>query len=100
LPRKVHGKLMFSLCRTCCDTLNQNDCSHTIEEKQFDGTWVSDELQRAVQHGYKILHVYEIWQYNITIYNKESKSGGLFVKYIDNFMKMKMEASGYPPNCT
>lgn len=99
LPRKVHGKLMFALCRTCCDDLNQNDCSHSAKKREFIGTWVVDEVRQAVIHGYKIIQVLEIWQCDVTVYDRKSKSGGLFVDYINTFLKMKQEATGWPAEC-
>jgi len=32
----------------------------------------------------------------VTQYNPETGEGGLFVDYIDTFLKLKVEASGYP----
>ena len=47
----------------------------------------------AVDKGYKILEVYE---YQVTRYDPETGNGGLFAEYIDTFVKLKQEASGYP----
>lgn len=99
LPRKVHNKLMFALCRTCCDNLFTGNCSHAVEERQFVGTYVVDELRRAVQLGYEIIEVYEIWQYEVTVYDRSTASGGLFTDYIDTFLKMKQESSDFPLEC-
>jgi hypothetical protein len=62
----------------------------------ISGTWVADELRLAVTKGYKILKVHEVYEYNVTKYDRESGEGGLFVEYIDTFLKLKAEASGYP----
>ena len=60
-------------------------------------TWVSVELKKAVQIGYTFLKVYEVWQYDtVTKYHPSTGDSGLFVKYINNFMKIKIEASWYP----
>ena len=68
-----------------------------IEMKRaLTGTWVIDEIRLAVEKGYKILEMYEIYEYNVTQYNRETGEGGLFVAYIDTFLKLKAEASGYP----
>jgi hypothetical protein len=37
-----------------------------------------------------------VYEYNVTQYDRESEEGGLFVEYIDTFLKLKAEASGYP----
>lgn len=85
LPRKVHGKLMFFLCRTYRDELNQQDCVCNEAEKELVGTWVIDEVHREVKLGHKIIYVYEIYKYEVIISNRESKLGGLFVNYINDF---------------
>ena len=46
--------------------------------------------------GYKILDIYEVYEYQITQYNPETDAGGLFVDYINTFLKLKVEASVYP----
>ena len=58
------------------------------------------ELQKAVQIGYTLLKVYEVWQYDtVTKYDPSTGDGGLFAQYMNTFMKIKMEASGYPSQC-
>ncbi|XP_023247549.1 uncharacterized protein LOC111643640 [Copidosoma floridanum] len=44
------------------------------------GTWVSEEVK-------------------VTQYNQETDKGGLFAHYINEFLKQKTLASGYPPTC-
>jgi len=36
-----------------------------------------------------------VYEY-VTRYDPETREGGLFAGYIDTFLKMKAEASGYP----
>jgi len=50
----------------------------------------------AVDKGYKILEILEIYEYQVTCYDPATGTGGHFVDYIDNFLKLKQEASGYP----
>ena len=41
-----------------------------------------------------------MWQYDtITKYDPSTGDGGLFAQYMNMFMKIKMEASGYPSHC-
>jgi len=49
-----------------------------------------------VEKGYNILEIYEVYEYQVTQYNPETGEGGLFVDYINTFLKLKAEASGYP----
>ena len=102
LPYKCNNKLMFPLCRTCaekCDPSSQ--CSHdNIEDRAIVGTWVTIELQAALDRGYQLLEVYEVWHFSETTqYDKTTGSGGIFAKYIDVFLKVKQESSGYPDWC-
>ena len=50
----------------------------------------------AVQKGYEVVKIYEVYEYDVTQYDRQSGQGGLFVEYIDTFLKVKTEASGYP----
>ena len=37
-----------------------------------------------------------MYEYNVTHYDPQTGQGGLFVDYINNFLKLKTKASGYP----
>ena len=50
----------------------------------------------AVSKGYRILEIHEVYEYAVTQYDAATGEGGLFVEYIDTFLKLKAEASGYP----
>lgn len=95
LPTKMHSKLMFLLCKKCGEELNQNECNHTDEERALTGTWVMDEIRVALENGYKIIECYELWEYEVATFEK----GGLFTDFINKFLKLKQEASGYPEWC-
>ncbi|XP_052762307.1 uncharacterized protein LOC128204947 [Mya arenaria] len=100
LPVKSNKKLLFSLCRTCADQYQQSPCQHTDNERAFLGTWVTDEVKLAISQGYKIVKIYEIWHFeNISQYDPDSKCGGLFTEYVNTFLKLKQEASGWPEWC-
>jgi hypothetical protein len=72
------------------------ECTHTeVRERALIGTWVIDEVRLAVQKGYKVTEVYEVYEYEITQHDLQSRSGGLFVDYINTFLKLKAEASGF-----
>jgi len=62
----------------------------------LEGTWVIEELRLAVDKGYKILEILEVYEYQVTRHDPETGNGGLFAEYIDTFFKLKQEASGYP----
>jgi len=66
------------------------------DDRALTGTWVMDEVRLAVQKGYRILEIHEVYEYQVTQYNRETGEAGLFVNYINTFLKLKAEASGYP----
>jgi hypothetical protein len=37
-----------------------------------------------------------VYEYAVTRYDPQTGEGGLFVQYINTFLKLKAEASGYP----
>ena len=77
LPSRINKKLMFVLCRKCAETENQSICNHSVGDRYLSGTWVSVELQKAVQIGYTLLKVYEVWQYDtVTKYDPSTGDGG------------------------
>ena len=95
-PYRCNSELMLCLCRTCFYTPSE-ECTHTEnEDRALTGTWVMDEVRLAVQKGYRILEIHEVYEYQVTQYNPETGDGGLFVNYINTFLKLKAESSGYP----
>ena len=86
-------KLMFPLCKMCAET-RTNVCNHDDEERAWEGTFVSPELQLALQHGYKIVDVYEVWHWE-----ENKRSNTLFRDYMGKFLKIKIAASGFPEGC-
>ena len=83
---------MFPLCKTCADTLNQNPCTHTDEERAILGMWCHVELMKAIEKGYEVLEIHEVWHW-------EQITDELFRDYVDTFLKIKQEANGYPKHC-
>ena len=52
---------------------------------------------QTLKQGYRIVRIYEIWHWdNVEQYNPQNKSGGLFTSYVNTFLKIKQESSGYP----
>ena len=97
LPYKSNSKLMFPLCCKCADTMQQAGCTHSDEERCIVGTWVIDEVCKAVEMGYSLVEVFEFWEYAVTRYVKDdANSGGLFAQYVNMFLKLKQESSGFP----
>ncbi|XP_022301108.2 uncharacterized protein LOC111109319 [Crassostrea virginica] len=93
LPYRTGGKLLFPLCRTCAEerpTDPHYRCNHTHAQRRFTGTWITCELIKALDCGYQLDRVYEVWHF-------PQQSSELFSRFIDTFLKIKQEASGFPP---
>jgi len=45
-----------------------------------------------VQKGYEVIEIFEVYEYAVT----RQGQGGLFAEYVDTFLKLKTDASGYP----
>ena len=60
-----HGqnKLMFALCKTCADTGNQTPCTHSDAERAIQETWCSVEVMKALEKGYRIVQMHEVWHF-------------------------------------
>ncbi|XP_051743104.1 uncharacterized protein LOC127508773 isoform X2 [Ctenopharyngodon idella] len=92
LPYRCGGKLMFPICRTCAHVQNQTtNCSHTDEERALTGCWVSLELLKAIEKGYVVAKIDEVWHF-------PQRSDTLFRDYVKTFLRLKQQASGYPSN--
>ena len=85
---KDYEKLVFTLCKECAETRNQNKCKHSNERRSFVGTWTTDEVCKAVEKGYEIIKIYEVWHF-------DRSTDDLFKGYIRRFMKIKLESSSY-----
>lgn len=96
LPARMHDKLMFVLCHKCGEELNTGDCLHSEEERALTGTWTMQEIRKAVEKGYRIIEMLELWEYKMASYEY---GDGLFTEFINKFLKIKQEASGFPEWC-
>ena len=78
------------MCYTCTATTFLGICNHNDNERNMGGT-CSVEINKAVEMGYRILKKYEIYHF--------SRQEWIFQEYVNCFLKIKQEASGYPPEC-
>ena len=76
------------MCKACAEKTNQNECKHTDDERSFIGTWTTDEVNKALEKGYKVLRTCEVWHFN-------KSTDDLFKGYIRRFMKIKLESRKY-----
>ena len=96
--RFAGGKLLFPLCRTCAQQGIEQEldinyrCPHTNQERSLLGTWTTCELNKAIEKGYVLDRIFEVWHFS-------EQSNTLFQSYIDQFLKIKQQASGFPASC-
>ena len=99
LPLKCNGKLKFPLCYKCAYNETQEMCQCLDSERMFTHTYCTPELEVAMNMGYIIIQIHEVLHWPETeMYDPVTKQGGLFTQYINTFLKLKQEASGYPPH--
>ena len=98
LPVRAGGKLTFPLCMACVeDEMSKpllersNMCGHSREQRMLKGTWCTPELQKAVEKGYQIYKIHEVWHFP-----EENCRRGLFAGYVNTWLKLKQESAGWP----
>ena len=93
LPTKIKverrdEKLIFTLCKKC--TSDQKfilKCTHSDEERSFEGCWTTVEIYKAVELGYEIVEIYEVWDYR-------AKDGDLFASFVKKLFESKTRKIG------
>lgn len=101
LPVRYNGKLTFALCRSCVEAEQAKPmlqrthyCVHSDADRTLRGTWCTPEIQKAIQKGYKILKIHEVWHFP-----RNQRQTGLFKDYVNTWLKIKQEACGWPSSC-
>lgn len=98
LPVRSMNRLLFPICCVCADARQTSICLHSDAERALTGTWITPEVDRAIEKGYKIIKTYEVWHFQEQAeYGKTLKySKGIMGDYVDALLKIKQEASGWP----
>ena len=77
--------------------IKKKQCTCTDKERSFTHTYFTPDIEVAINMGYQIVKIHEVLHWNETeMYDQKSKTGGLFTKYINTFLKLKQQASGFP----
>ena len=95
--RMSSGKLMFPLCRSCCERTSEEPCDCTPGERSWIGTYHTGEVKLAVSKGYVVLRAYELHNFppeRRCVYDPANPGAGLFASYVNAFLKIKQESSG------
>ena len=87
LPYRSNNKQLFSLCMSCVYERNiSGECTHLRDDERApNGTWFLDEVRLGVEKVYRFLDIYEVYEYLITQYSRETDEAGIVVDYINTF---------------
>jgi hypothetical protein len=98
--RSEDGRLKFPLCQKCALEEKQDPCQCTDQERAILGTFCTPEIMKALEQGYTLLKIYEVYHWpETTQYDPTTGEGGLFAEYVNTFLKFKQQASGWPTWC-
>ena len=89
LPYPSGGKHIFPRCIKCVEVERSNHCVHDDLERCLKSTCPAPKLEEAIEQGYVIQQIPEIWRFSRI-------SDGMFSFYANAFLKMKQEARGDP----
>jgi len=67
-------------------------CHHSDDQRMLRWTWCTPELCKAVEMGYVIEKIHEVWHF-------KKRQKGLFADYVNTWLKIKQESAGYPAWC-
>ena len=94
-------KLTFPLCRSCVQKEQAQPmltrihyCPHSDADRMLRGTWCTPELVKAVEKGYTLVKIHEVWHFP-----PEQRQTGLFANYVNTWLKIKQESAGWPSWC-
>ena len=88
LKRVRSVKLREKLLNKTAECYNERnvDCTHADSDRAITGLWTTAEMEKALEKGYKIVKIYDVWNY-------EQSSTELWKEYIRKFFKIKLETS-------
>ena len=66
-------------------------CHPSHADRMLRGTWCTLELVKAVEKSYTIVKIHEVWHFP-----PEQRRTGLFADYLNTWLKVKQESSGWP----
>ena len=91
LPFRCKDKLFFPLCRTCTET-ESSHCTHSPDEREFEVTVTSFELELALDHNYQIIEIHQVEAYEMCAGPNEPGLPNPHREFIGKAMQMKAYA--------
>ncbi|XP_022787930.1 uncharacterized protein LOC111327883 [Stylophora pistillata] len=83
-PPQEYDESWFGFVK--CSLTSKRPLSPCITGKNEMWTWCTNELNLAIEKGYEIKKIFEVWDF-------KERSADLFKGYVRRFMKIKMESS-------
>jgi len=84
---KLTRKTTKQNCEQCYIDRNK-DCTHSDSARAITGFWTTAEMEKALEKGYRIDQIYEVWHF-------ENSSTELWKEYVRKFLKIKLENSKF-----
>lgn len=105
--RSTKGCLLFPTCRECAETLPLDDCKHLDKNRSWWSCYTHAEINKSLELGYSVTAVNEVNFFQMCIIKKlflkvwhyenwRSGDNSLFRKFVNLFLKLKTENSGFP----
>ena len=101
LPVRSGNKFTFPLCRTCVQEEQAKPmlhrthyCHHSDVDRMLRGTWYTLELVKAVEKGYTLVKIHEVWYFP-----EDQRRTGFFADYVNTWLKLKQESAEWPSWC-
>ena len=57
-------------------------CHHSDNDRMLHGTWCTPELAKAVEKGYTLVKIHEVWHFP-----EDQLRTGLFADYVNTWLK-------------
>ena len=98
LPVRSGNRHTFPLCCTCVQEEQAKPmlhhthyCHHSDVDRMLRGTWCTPELVKAVEKGYSLVNIHEVWHFP-----EDQHRTSLFADYVNTWLKLKQESAGWP----
>ena len=69
-------------------------CHHSDVDRMLRGTWCTPELVKAVENGYTLVKIHEVWHFP-----EHQRRTNLFADYVNTWLRLKQESTGWPSWC-
>ena len=98
---RCYNKLNFPLCYKSASKDKVEECICTDEDRAFIHPFCTSENELAMKSGYDMIQVTEVLHWPDTVmYDLYTKYCDFFTSYINTFLELKQQASGFPKMST